>query len=262
MILDKILEKKRKKIEERKIAVSLEEMKNKALKIADFNGENRLKSCFKSNDLSLIGEFKKASPSKGIIAKYFHIEEIEKFYKSLKVNAYSVLTEEDFFYGSDENLRKLNNLTTIPIIKKDFIIDFYQIYEAKIFGACGILLIVSVLGEKLKEFYDECIKFNLEPLIEVHDKEELDIALKCGGEIIGINNRNLKDFTINLDTTKNLIKYIPKEKVVVSESGINTIDDLKKVKGFGVDAVLIGEMFMRNINNLEFIRQLKAFRND
>ena len=257
MILDKIVNEKRKRIEQRKLKISLEEMKASALAIANKNEKNMFKEVLKKDGLSIIGEFKKASPSKGIILPDFNIEQILELYKELNIDAFSVLTEEDFFLGSDKNLKKVKSLSSTPILRKDFIIDFYQIYEAKVLGASGILLIVAELGDRLKEFYDECIKLNLEPLIEVHNKEELDIALKCGGEIIGINNRDLKTFHTTLKITEELIDYIPKDKIIVSESGISSIDDLLEVKSYGVDAVLVGEMFMRNVNNEQFKDKLK-----
>ena len=242
--------------------VSLEEIKAEAERLIDKTEENKFKNALKKPGLSVIGEYKKASPSKGLILPDFNVEEIESLYRELRVDAFSVLTEEDFFKGSNENLKKVKALSNKPILRKDFIIDFYQIYEAKVLGASGILLIVAQLGNKLKEFYDECVKFNLEPLIEVHNKEELDIALEVGGEIIGINNRNLKTFVTTLDITKDLIEYIPKDKVIVSESGMHSIDDLRRIKAMGADAVLVGEMFMRNIKNEDFKKEFIRFKGE
>jgi indole-3-glycerol phosphate synthase len=262
VILDKIVVEKKKRIEQRKKQVSLEEIKAQALKLIDSTEENKFKNALKRPGLSIIGEYKKASPSKGLILPDFKVEEIEKLYRELNIDAYSVLTEEDFFLGSDENLKKVKELSDVPIIRKDFIVDFYQIYEAKVLGVSAILLIVAELGDKLQEFYDECIKFKLEPLIEVHNKEELDIALAVGGDIIGINNRDLKTFVTSLENTEKLINYIPKDKVIVSESGMHTVDDLKKVRAFGADAALVGEMFMRNIKNEEFKNEFKKFKGE
>ena len=148
----------------------------------------------------------------------------------------------------------------MPILRKDFILDPYQIYETKVLGASGILLIVNVLKEKLKVFYDESKKIGLEPLVEIHDRRELELALECGCEIIGVNNRNLKTFETTLKTTEELIKYIPKNRIVISESGIRGCDDLRIIKDMGVDGVLVGEMFMRNLNNDSFIKEYKAFK--
>lgn len=262
MILDKIVAEKKKRIEERKRIVSTEEMRERALKLITDEKPHRFKDALKKQGLSVIAEYKKASPSKGVIVPEFNMDEIIKFYEGLNIDAYSVLTEEDFFQGSDENLKKVKTESDRPILRKDFVIDFYQIYEAKVIGAAGILLIVAELGDRLKEFYDECIKFELEPLIEVHNKEELDIALKCGGEIIGINNRDLKTFVTTLDTTKSLIELVPKDKVIVSESGMHSIEDLKTVMEYGADAVLVGEMFMRNIDDAEFKREYIEFKGE
>lgn len=258
MILDDICIKKQIRIKERKKNISLGKIYEEALKCENFN--NRFKEALAANGLSIIGEYKKASPSKGVIVKDFNIESLVKFYDSLKIEAYSVLTEEDYFKGRDEYLKKIKLLSHRPILRKDFIIDFYQIYETRLLGAQGILLIAAVLGKRLKTFYDECRKFNLMPLVEVHNKEELDMALEIDAEIIGINNRDLKTFKTTLETTEELIKYIPKEKVIISESGMKSIEDLKRIKDCGVDGVLVGEMFMRNINNKTFIKEFNEFR--
>lgn len=262
MILDKIVVEKRKRIEERKKNISTEELREKAMHLITEEKSHKFRDALKKPGLSVIAEYKKASPSKGIIVPDFDVNKIIEFYEGLNIDAYSVLTEEDFFMGSDENLKKVKAVSDRPILRKDFVIDFYQIYEAKILGASGILLIVAELGDRLKEFYDECIKFGLEPLIEVHNKEELDIALKSGGEIIGINNRNLKTFVTTLDTTKSLIDMIPKDKVIVSESGMHSINDLRMIKEYGADAVLVGEMFMRNIDNAEFQSEYAEFKGE
>lgn len=265
MILDDIVAKKKIRVDKRKQEIPIEELEKQALQIVKTEEESNYKNPFKSalakEGLAVIGEFKKASPSKGVIVENFNIKEILNYYTYLGVDVFSILTEEDFFLGSDNYLKEIRKISHTPILRKDFIIDFYQIYEAKVIGASGILLIVSVLGEKLGEFYKEAKRFNLEPLVEVHNKEELDLALKYDCEIIGINNRDLKTFNVTLDTTKELINYIPKDKVIVAESGIMSIEDFKTIKKFGADAVLIGELFMRNIDNSEFKANYKEFKN-
>lgn len=264
MILDDIVAKKKIRVDKRKQEIPIKELEKQALQIVEVEKESNYKNLFKSvlakEGLSVIGEFKKASPSKGVIVEDFNVKEILNYYTYLGVDAFSILTEEDFFLGSDEYLKEIKKISHTPILRKDFVIDFYQIYEAKIIGASGILLIVSVLGDKLGEFYNEAKKFNLEPLVEVHNKEELDIALKYDCDIIGINNRDLKTFNVTLDTTKELIDYIPKDKVIIAESGIMSIKDLETVKEFGADGVLIGELFMRNIDNQEFKTKYKEFK--
>lgn len=265
MILDDIVAKKKIRVDKRKKEIPIKELEKQALGIVKVEKESNYKNPFKmqlkKEGLSVIGEFKKASPSKGIIVENFNIKEILNYYTYLGIDVFSILTEEDFFLGSDEFLKEIRRISHIPILRKDFVIDFYQIYEAKVLGASGILLIVSVLGETLRNFYKEAKRLNLEPLVEVHNEEELELALKYDCEIIGINNRDLKTFNVTLDTTKELIKRIPKDKVIVSESGIMSIEDLKMLRELGVNGVLIGELFMRNIDNVEFKSLYKDFRN-
>lgn len=266
MILDDIVKKKKIKIEEHKKKISLEDMKSKAeiILLEEKNNKNyvanKFKKALKKDGLSVIGEYKKASPSKGIIVENFDLDKIINYYEGLNIDAYSVLTEEDFFLGSDENLKKVKNASKRPILRKDFLVDFYQIYEAKVLGASAVLLIVAELKDKLKMFFDECTKFNLDVLVEIHNEEELKIALDAGADIIGINNRNLKNFVTSLEITKKLISLVPEDKVIVSESGMHSIDDLKNAKKLGADAVLVGEMFMRNIDSKNFIKEYTTFK--
>ena len=268
MILDDIVAKKKIQVEKRKYEIPIEEIKKQAMQIVktenkQSNGEykNLFKEALIKDGLSVIGEFKKASPSKGIIAEDFNIIDILSYYTFMGVRAFSILTEEDYFKGSDEYLKKIRKSSITPILRKDFIIDFYQIYESKLLGANGILLIAAILKEKLFEFYKEAKNYNLQPLVEVHNKEELDLALECYCDVIGINNRNLKTFDVSIDTTEELIKYIPKDKIIISESGIMSIEDLIHVKNLGVNGVLIGEFFMRNIDNSEFKCEVKKIIN-
>lgn len=264
MILDDIVAKKKVRVDKRKKEIPIKELEKQALAKVKFEREsnyiNPFKNALKKKGVSVIGEFKKASPSKGIIVEDFNIKEILNYYTYLGVDVFSILTEEDFFLGCDEYLKEIRRISHTPILRKDFVIDFYQIYEAKILGADGVLLIVSVLGDSLGEFYNEAKRFGLEALVEVHNKEELDLALKYNCEIIGINNRNLKTFDVALDTTKDLIQSIPKDKIIVAESGIMSIEDLKLMQEIGADAALIGELFMRNIENADFKAKFKEFK--
>lgn len=266
MILDDIVAKKKSRVTKRKKEIPIKELEKQALEKVKIEREsnyiNPFKTSLQKEGLSIIGEFKKASPSKGVIVEDFNVKEILNYYTYLGVDVFSILTEEDFFLGCDEYLKEIRRISHTPILRKDFVVDFYQIYEAKILGANGILLIVSVLGDTLGEFYNEAKRFGLEPLVEVHNKEELDLALKYDCEIIGINNRNLKTFDVTLDTTKELIKSIPDNKVIVAESGMMSIEDLKMIKEFGADAALIGELFMRNIDNAGFKTKYKEFRSN
>ena len=262
MILDEIVNKKIKRVEERKKKISLENIKKKAYEIVEKENIKESETFFNTlnnGSFSIIGEFKKASPSKGIINEEFSVNKIAEVYKSIGIQAFSVLTEEDYFLGNDEYIKEIIEIDNKPILRKDFVVDIYQIYETKILGAKAVLLIVAVLKDKLSEFYNEALKVSLTPLVEVHNEEELEIALSCGCSVIGINNRDLKTFKVSLKITENLIKKIPNDKVVVSESGISSIEDMKYLKGLGVKAVLVGELFMRNLENKELLNNISKF---
>lgn len=196
--------------------------------------------------LRLIAEVKKASPSKGILREPFHPEEIAKIYEKNGAQAISVLTDEKFFQGHVLYLQKIAQSVAIPALRKDFIIDAYQINEALIHGAQAVLLIAAVLSEKdLSLLMQRSLELGLSPLIEVHDETELKTALNSGADIIGINNRDLKTFKIDLTHCERLRKNIPDGKVVVVESGLLSRQDVLRVDDLNVDAVLIGEAFMR-----------------
>lgn len=211
------------------------------------------------NAVSIIAEIKRASPSKGMIREEFDHVEIAKDYEEGKVNAISVLTEMDYFLGDNQYLTDAKKITTRPILRKDFIIDDYQIYESKVIGADAILLIVSILTkEQLFSFINIATRLGLECLVEVHDVEELEIALDCGAKIIGVNNRNLHTFDINLKNTETIMRKIPKEIIVVSESGISSKEDLNYLKDLGVHAALIGESLMKASSIKEKLQELGA----
>ena len=245
MILDEIVSKKEIRLE------AIDKVKFKKLSKAEYS-KNLFRNTFINNDFTVIGEFKKASPSKGIISEDFQIDKILKIYEKLPVGAYSVLTEEDYFLGKNEYLQYIACNTSKPVLRKDFIIHKYQINEAAYLGASAVLLIVAILGDKLKDFYETTVNLGLAALVEVHNKKELDMALEIDADIIGINNRNLKDFTVDLDTTRNLLQFIPKNKIVISESGLKIIGDIEYMKALGVNGVLIGETLIKNLNNQEF----------
>ena len=212
----------------------------------------------KDKQISIIAEVKKASPSKGIIKEDFNPLEIAKKYSEEKVQAISVLTEKNFFLGDEDYLVKIRQNVALPILRKDFIIDLWQVYQSRCLGADAILLIVSILNdEELKKFQIVAEILGMQCLVEVHDREELERALESGAKIIGINNRNLKTFEVDLKTTEKLMNYIPHDRVVVSESGIKTQDDMRYLKDLGVNAVLIGETFMRADSINEKIKEFK-----
>ena len=195
-------------------------------------------------DISIIAEIKKASPSKGIIRENFDHMEIAKAYLESDVQAMSILTERDFFMGREEYLTDVSRISDIPILRKDFIVDEFQIYEAYALGADAVLLIMAELDDKdAKRFKTAADKLSLECLVETHNEEEIERALKIGADIIGINNRDLKTFVTDIKNTEKLIGYIPDDKAIVSESGIKNAADLEYLKSIGADGTLIGEAF-------------------
>ncbi len=254
LILDNIVEVKRKDLEIRKKNKTLKDIISEIDKSNNLNSRDFRKSLLKKY-ISIIGEIKKASPSKGIIVQDFHPEHIARIYEQLDIDAISVLTEENYFKGKDTYLESVKNIVSKPVLRKDFIIDKYQIYESKLLGADAILLIVRVLGEKLGEFYKLASSIGLHCIVEVHNKSELDTALDIGPKIIGINNRNLENFTVNLKNTENLIKYIKEDTVIISESGMKTLEDFKYIRSLPINGVLIGEGFMRKLDNVDTMKK-------
>lgn len=225
-------------------------------KIRDF------KSSFLKEKIGVIGEIKKASPSKGIIVEDFKAVEIAKLYERINIDAISVLTEESFFMGSLENMRLAKENTNVPILRKDFIVDKFQLYEARYYGADAVLLIAAVLKKSLKEYFQEARRLGLQCLIEVHNQEELYEALNCSGELIGINNRDLKNFKVDMSITEKLIEKIPKDKIVISESGVLDSKNIGHLKALGVKGLLIGEGFMRRLYDYDKMKNfLQEIRN-
>lgn len=260
MILDKIVEDKRIRLKEHKERVTPVEMRNEAENIIK-NGsinEHLFLNNLKKDGISIIGEFKKASPSLGKInEKIDLLSRIDEYNAS--VDAISCLTEEDHFCGNVEYLKTIRERTKLPIIRKDFMIDEYQFNEARVIGADAVLLIVAILDDAmLKDFYQLAGELKLDVLVETHDEYEIERALKIDPDIVGINNRNLKDFSITLENTGRLRKYIPGNKVLVSESGIMEDKDVKYLKDIGVDAFLIGRAFMENDNPRELAKKWKG----
>ncbi|SET15045.1 indole-3-glycerol phosphate synthase TrpC [[Clostridium] polysaccharolyticum] len=264
MILDEIVKDKRKRLVEHKKNISEQEMKELAL-------QSQRKSvsfyeALKKEGLSIIGEFKKASPSMGVISSKIPLEDrIDQYNQS--VDAISCLTEEDHFHGSAEYLKQIRKISPLPIIRKDFIIEEYQVYEAKVIGADAILLIAAILNEdEMKRLYELAYDLGLDVLLEVHNEEEMQRAIELGAKIIGVNNRDLRDFTISLDTTRRLIQYLEertgKERpVFVSESGVTTTKDIEVLKACKVDALLIGRAFMEAEQPRVVAKEWKAVYN-
>lgn len=245
-ILDQLAEYSRLRVAEDKKKISLEEMKNIAIqtkneKLCDLH----LKSTQK-DDLSFICECKKASPSKGLIEPDFRYLKIAREYEAAGADCISVLTEPKWFLGSDEYLKEIAKTVSIPCIRKDFTVDKYQIYQAKTFGAAAVLLICSILSEvQLGEYVKICDSLGISALVEIHNEKEAGMAVRAGARIIGVNNRNLKDFTVDTANSRKLRDLIPDDIIFVSESGVKSTDDIRAIREIGADAVLIGETLMR-----------------
>lgn len=256
MILDEIIEKRKIQLENEKAKISFDEIKEKALN-STFQTRD-FKKALSGKNLSVICEVKKASPSKGLIRPDFHPLKIAKEYELSGADAISCLTEEYYFKGSSDYLKEISSSVNIPVLRKDFIIDEYQIYEARVMGASAILLIAAVLDEEtMMRFYKLAASLSLQSLVEVHNESELQKALNIGAEIIGINNRNLKTFEVDLNTTGKLASLIPDDKLIVSESGIKDNTDMKTVHSLGASAVLIGETLMRSDDIANTLKELR-----
>lgn len=240
--MDEIVADKKKRLLEHKARISQEEMKALA---ADCERESiSFYQAIAKDGLSIIGEFKKASPSHGKMDNRIELmDRIDQYNAS--VDAISCLTEEDHFLGSVDYFKQIREITDLPMIRKDFIIDPYQIFEAKVIGADCILLIAAILTDReLKMFYDLAYALGMDALVEVHDEQEMMRAVGLDARIIGVNNRNLKDFSIDLYTTEKLSQMLPEGTLLVSESGVTKDEDVLFLKRSGVDALLIGTVFM------------------
>ena len=256
MILDDITKAVAKRLPADKKQISLQQMKELAKAAPDKVGYPFEKSLAASG-ISCICEVKKASPSKGLIAPDFDYLQIAKDYEKAGAAVISVLTERDYFQGSPEYLRQIAQHVSIPVLRKDFIIDEYQIYEAKALGAAAILLICAILEEKqMKQFFSLADSLGLSVLVEAHDENEVAIAMRCGARVIGVNNRNLKDFTVSLDTSCRLRQLVPQSLLFVAESGIKTRADVQRLQKCNIDAVLIGETLMRSTDKKAALQNL------
>ena len=255
MILDTIITHKLKELQREKEQVPLTTLKSQLANLPSTKDFKR--SLVNPGSINLIAEVKKKSPSKGIIREDFDPVKIAKIYAENGAAAISVLTDECFFAGKLDYLSAIRETVDVPLLRKDFTIDPYYIYQARVAGADAILLIVAALTkEQLHEFMDIASSISLASLVEVHTEAELDIALDVGAEIIGINNRDLRTFHTDLETTFKLRESIPAGKVVVSESGIYTRDDVQKLQSAGINAILVGESLMRSPDIGKKVREL------
>ncbi len=250
--LDEILQVKRGEIEQLRPRAA--ELHRKALERTDFRS---FRSALKRVDgkLALIAEVKKASPSAGLIAESFHPVEVATSYEQAGAEAISVLTDEQFFQGKLEYLSRIREVVRVPLLRKDFILDEIQVTESVVAGADAILLIVAAVeSTQLTVLSAAAAKHELDVLVEVHTLEELDRALDAGAEIIGINNRNLATFEVDISVTERLSEEVPDGIVLVSESGIKSLNDATQIDGWGVDAILVGEALMRGEISIEALR--------
>ena len=258
-ILDQLADHARMRVAKAKEHTSLEAVKSKALSLPKGNFEFEM--ALKKDDLAFICECKKASPSKGLIAPDFPYLEIAKEYDAAGADAISVLTEPKWFLGSEKYLEEIACAVSIPCIRKDFTVDEYMIYEAKLLGAKAVLLICAILpAETIKEYIGIADSLGISALVEAHDEAEVKSAINCGARLIGVNNRNLKDFTVDTENSRRLRDFIPPEIIFVSESGVKGPEDIAEIRSIGADAVLVGEALMRAEDKTARLKELKGIR--
>lgn len=252
MILDEIFKRKRERLKESKSKLPLSDIKEKVrdfatLRLIQGKGFKEAIKRTKGESLKLIAEIKKASPSKGIIREDFDPERISIIYEEKGASAISVLTEEDFFKGNLLDLSLVRKKVKIPLLRKDFIFDPYQVYESRLNGADAILLIASILDRsQIEDLIGLSQELGMDYLVEIHNLKDLDKALMAEAEIIGINNRDLDTLRVDIGTTLRIIKDIPEDRIIVSESGIKEREDVKRIEGERVDAILVGTAFMES----------------
>ena len=256
MILDKIIEATKIRVAQEKQVESPEAVKAAALALPSDTGFP-FEAALRQQDFNFICEVKKASPSKGIIAEHFPYLDIAKEYEVAGAAAISVLTEPDFFKGDKKYLQEIASTVKIPVLRKDFIIDEYQIYQAKVWGASAILLICACLDvPKLTKFCELADSLGLSSLVEAHDEHEVQMAIDCGARIIGVNNRNLKDFTVDVQNSVRLRNLVEDDVIFVSESGLETPEDIQVLRDNNIGVALMGETFMRSPNKVEKLAYL------
>lgn len=256
-ILDQLADHARERVSEAKRKISPKDLKQQALSMQ--KGSFAFEKALRKDGISFICECKKASPSKGLIAPEFPYLQIAEEYEAAGADCISVLTEPKWFLGSDEYLKEIADAVSIPCLRKDFTVDEYMIYEAKVLGASAVLLICSILGKsEIREYLQICDELGLSALVETHDEREVQMALDAGAHVIGVNNRNLKDFSVNTDNSHRLRELIPSEVLFVSESGVQTAEDVAALRAIGADAVLIGETLMRAADKKAKLAELRG----
>jgi len=259
MILSEIISVKRAEVAKRKGQAGLDLLKRSLSSSPIF--KSRFKEAISGDGMNLIAEIKKRSPSRGLIREDFRPIEIAADYAVAGAKALSILTDEKFFGGDIRLIKEARKEVNLPVLQKDFVIDEYQIYEAKVAGADAVLLIADILsGEQIRHFRGIIKELGMDALCEAHTEEDLNKALEAEADIIGINNRNLHDFKVDLEITPRLIRHIPKDKIIVSESGIKSYKDVMYLKSLGVNAVLIGEVFMSAGDIVAKVREVMGYR--
>lgn len=256
-ILDQLADHARERTEQAKRKVTAEEIKRRAMALP--KGVFAFEKALKKPGISFICECKKASPSKGLIAPDFPYLQIAREYEAAGADGISVLTEPKWFLGSDRYLKEIASEVRIPCLRKDFTVDEYMIYEAKVLGASAVLLICSILSEKqICEYLEICNILGMSALVEAHDEEEIRMALRAGARMIGVNNRNLKDFTVDTENSSRLRELVPEDVLFISESGVSGPEDVEALRRIGADAVLVGEALMRAPDKKARLRELRG----
>ena len=256
-ILDQLADYARQRVAASKAARPTAEVRRQALELP--RGDFAFERALSEDDLAFICECKKASPSKGLIAPDFPYLDIARAYEAAGAEAISVLTEPKWFLGSDDYLREITGQVSVPCLKKDFTVDEYMLYQAKLLGASAALLICAILDEvQLKDYIRICDALGLSALVEVHDATEAEMALGAGARIVGVNNRNLKDFTVDNGNSKKLRNIIPPQVLFVSESGVRDAADVQAAREIGADAVLVGEALMRAADKRAKLAELRG----
>lgn len=257
-ILSRIVAHKHKEIVDRSERVSLRELSRQIEGLEPCRGfTDALQATLQNGDAAVIAEIKRASPSKGVIRQKFDPTAIAQSYTAAGASCLSVLTDEKFFMGSDDYLKQVKATVELPVLRKDFTVDAYQIYEARLLGADCILLIAAVLGDPLlAELKGLASELGLDVLVEIHTREELERALDVGCEMIGVNNRDLKRFHTSIDTTLDLLHAVPEGVLLVTESGINERTQVETLRASGVHSFLVGEAFMRSPDPGQALREL------
>jgi len=262
MILDEIALKTRERIEAEKTKLSLAELRAKVNALPMHRVPDQpflFEQALGKSGMSFICEVKKASPSKGVIAEEFPHEAIAEEYERAGADAISILTEPFYFQGKDDYLKDIRKKVKIPLLRKDFTVDEYMIYQAKEMGADAVLLICAILTPmQLSEYAGLADELGLSALVETHDEKEIETALAAGARIVGVNNRNLKDFTVDIENSLRLRRLVPEKVLFVSESGMKTRADIARLEENGTNAVLIGETFMRSADKAGMLRELSG----